>query len=213
MTDYTFLIAIAGVLFAGAMSPGPSFFVVAQNALAKSRAHGLATAVGTALGVAIFAVLASFGVTTLIQNVPSAYIVFKVVGGAYLFYLAIMIWRGAKQPLTMANEQELGKETSLYKSFLMGLITQTSNPKTALVIAGIFAAFVPSQPPSNTTLLVAIIAFVIDFAWYAVVAITLSTERSRDVYTRAKTGFDRVASVFLGAVGIRLLFSRLEQGA
>lgn len=213
MIEYSFLIAIAGVLFAGAMSPGPSFFVVAQNALAKSRAHGLATAVGTALGVAIFAVLASFGVTTLIQNVPSAYIVFKILGGAYLFYLAIMIWRSAKQPLAMTDEQATGKETSLYKAFLMGLITQTSNPKTALVIAGIFAAFVPAQPPPNTTVLVALIAFIIDFAWYAAVAITLSTARSRDVYTRAKTGFDRVAAVFLGAVGMRLLFSRLEQSA
>ncbi|MFT5572029.1 MAG: threonine/homoserine/homoserine lactone efflux protein [Cryomorphaceae bacterium] len=210
MNEYSFLLAIGGVLFAGAMSPGPSFLVVAQNSLSKSRAHGLATAIGTALGVAIFAVLASFGVTTLIEKVPSAFVLFKILGGGYLLYLAIKIWRGAKQPLAVTDNVYSASETSLYKSFSVGLVTQTSNPKTALVIAGIFAAFVPAQPPAHTTLLVALIAFVIDFSWYAAVAVTLSTDRSRGVYTRAKTSFDRVAAVFLGAVGIRLLLAKLE---
>lgn len=209
MSEYSFLAAIAGILFIGAMSPGPSFLIVAQNSLAKSRAHGIATAVGTGLGVSLFAVLASFGVTTLIEQVPSAYLVFKIVGGAYLLYLAYRIWGGAKQPLQ--TEQESGMKTgTLSQSFLLGLVTQTSNPKTALVIAGIFAAFVPANPPENTTLLVAIIAFVIDFSWYAVVAVTLSSSRSRVMYARAKTHFDRLAAVFLGAVGVRLLLSKLE---
>lgn len=206
MDDYLFLWAIAGILFVGAMSPGPSFMVVAQNALAKSRGHGVATALGTALGVSIFAVLASLGVTTLLERVPSAYIVFKVGGGAYLLYLAWRIWSGAKQPLIMSSEQSEPRK-SLVNAFLTGLITQISNPKTALVIAGIFAAFVPAQPPAYTALLVAAIAFAIDFSWYTVVAISLSTNRSRELYQRAKTNFDRIASVFLGLVGIKLILS------
>jgi len=206
MSDYLFLWAIAGVLFVGAMSPGPSFMVVAQNSLAKSRAHGVVTALGTGLGVSIFAVLASFGVTTLLQTVPSAYVVFKIVGGIYLLYLAWLIWSGAKQPLTVVSDSS-GHETSLFKSFLTGLVTQTSNPKTALVIAGIFAAFVPAEPPVYTTVLVAVIAFVIDFSWYAIVAVSLSMSHSRKLYQRAKTGFDRVAAVFLALVGAKLIMS------
>lgn len=209
MTEYTFIAAIAGVLLVGAMSPGPSFLVVAQNALSKSRAHGVATALGTGLGVAIFAVLASFGVTALIETVPSAYLVFKILGGAYLLYLAVRIWRGASEPLV--TEVPAGeKQSTLFQSFMLGLVTQTSNPKTALVIAGIFAAFVPSEPPQHTTALVAVIAFIIDFSWYALVAISLSLPKSRGVYQRAKAGFDRTAALFLGAVGVKLLLSRLD---
>lgn len=208
MHEYTFLWAIAGVLFIGAMSPGPSFLVVAQHSLSKSRAHGVATAVGTALGVSIFAVLASFGVTSLLENVPSAYLVFKVLGGTYLLYLAYRIWGGARHPLLVSGQVDQ-QQGGLFNAFIRGLITQTSNPKTALVIAGIFAAFVPVKPPANTALLVAVIAFVIDFSWYALVAVSLSTSKTRDVYQRAKAGFDRAASVFLGLVGVKLLISEI----
>jgi len=209
MNEYTFLIGIAGVLAVGAMSPGPSFMVVAKNALGQSRAHGVATALGTGLGVALFAVLASFGVTTLIQTVPSAFLVFKLIGGAYLLYLAWRIFSGAKDPLD-ASSDVATQSSGLWAAFRQGLITQTSNPKTALVIAGIFAAFVPSDPPDNTTWLVAIIAFVIDFGWYAIVAVSLSTQSSRRVYQKAKVWFDRTAALFLGAVGVKLLMSDIE---
>lgn len=209
MNDYSFLLAIAGVLLVGAMSPGPSFLVVARNSLAKSRAHGIATALGTGLGVALFAILASFGVTALIEAVPSVYLIFKFLGGAYLLFLAYKVWSGATQPLLPLHGKN-EPSGSIMQSFLLGLITQISNPKTALVIAGIFAAFVPAEPPQNTTILVFVIAFIIDFSWYAGVATILSMSRTRHVYHRAKTGFDRTAAVFLGAVGIRLLMSKLE---
>jgi threonine/homoserine/homoserine lactone efflux protein len=204
VNEYNFLVAIAGVLFIGAMSPGPSFLIVAKMSLSQTRAHGITTALGTGLGVSIFAILASFGVTTLLEQVPSIFLVFKVLGGLYLLTLAWRIWAGARQPL-IAQSHPSEVAISLFKAFSQGLITQTSNPKTALVIAGIFAAFVPTTPPDNTTWLVAIIAFVIDFSWYALVAVSLSTTSSRAVYQRAKTSFDRTAAIFLAAVGVRLI--------
>lgn len=208
-SEYGFLMAIAGILAVGAISPGPSFFVVAKNALNQSRWHGVACAVGTGLGVAIFAVLASFGVTSLINNVPSAYLVFKILGGAYLLFLAYKIWAGSSEELTQSVDGST-QQVGYLKAFMMGLVTQLSNPKTALVIAGIFAAFVPKSPPENTWLLVAMIAFFIDFGWYAFVAIGLSSESSRKVYFKAKTYVDRTVAIFLGLVFIRLMFSKLD---
>lgn len=213
MQDYSFLLAIAGVLAAGAMSPGPSFFVVAQNALSRSRADGIATAVGTALGVALFALLAGLGVIALLEQSPRLYLVLKVVGGLYLLWIASRIWRGADQALDMpasaraqtSNGTIRLQQSGAWPSFVQGLTVQTSNPKTALVIAGIFAAFVPSSPPPFTLSLVAIIAFVIDFSWYAAVAITLSSSRSKRVYDRAKPILDRAAALFLCLVAIRLV--------
>ncbi|HAU68721.1 MAG TPA: threonine transporter [Gammaproteobacteria bacterium] len=209
MQEYSFLLAIAGVLAAGAMSPGPSFFVVAQNALSRSRADGLATAVGTALGVALFAILAGFGVVALLEQMPKVYLVLKIVGGVYLLWIASKIWRGATQSLTdsegIQENPVTGMEGGPWRSFMQGLIVQTSNPKTAIVIAGIFAAFVPATPPPFTVSLVTVTAFIIDFSWYAIVAITLSNAHSRRIYDKAKPTFDRAAALFLVLVALRLI--------
>lgn len=48
------LMALAAVLIMGVISPGPSFIFVARNAVARSRLHGLVTALGTGAGAAIF---------------------------------------------------------------------------------------------------------------------------------------------------------------
>ncbi len=205
MNDYVFLLGIAAVLFFGAMSPGPSFLVVARNSLAKSRAHGLATAVGTGLGVSIFAMLAGLGVTALLRTVPVVFLIFKIAGGLYLVYLAYLIWRSAKQPLLSA-EQAVDSTETLWQAFYQGLIAQISNPKTALVIAGIFAVFIPAEPPVFTVPLIALIAFVIDFCWYAFVALSLSAQKSRHVYARLKVWLDRTVACLLGLIGLRLIF-------
>ena len=204
MNEYGFLLGIATVLFLGAMSPGPSFLVVAQNSLNKSRAHGIATAIGTGFGVSIFAVLAGFGVTALFKSMPIAFLIFKVLGGAYLIYLAYKIWSSATQPL-MSDGVLKDNKDSLLQAFYQGLIAQTSNPKTALVIAGIFAAFMPVQPPPFTLALIALIAFIIDFSWYAFVALSLSVATLKKGYARAKVWLDRVVACLLALIGLRLI--------
>ncbi|MDX7369629.1 LysE family translocator, partial [Klebsiella pneumoniae] len=52
------LMAIAAVLIMGVISPGPSFIVVARNAVARSRLPGMVTALGTGAGAAIFSLMA-----------------------------------------------------------------------------------------------------------------------------------------------------------
>ena len=116
MGEYSFIMAIAGVLLVGAMSPGPSFLVVARNALSKSRAHGVSTALGTGLGVSFFAVLASFGVTTLLKIHPHAFLLFKLVGGAYLIFLALKIWGSSRAELGSLKVDDENAGCLLYTS-------------------------------------------------------------------------------------------------
>ena len=208
MQNYSFLIAIAGVLIVGAMSPGPSFMVVAQNTLSKSRLHGIATAMGTGLGVTLFALLASVGVTALLHNSPQLFLFIKVLGGLYLWYLAYRIWSAATQTLDELTSEQ--SNNSYWNAFISGLLTQCSNPKTIIVIAGIFAAFMPSQPPPFTTALIAMLVFIIDMGWYTIVAITLASARSKAVYLKSKSTFDRIAALFLALVGLQLVSGAIQ---
>ena len=119
------LVALLGALALGAMSPGPSFVLVARTAIARSRADGLAAALGMGIGGVIFAVLVVLGLQAALRHVPALYLVLKVAGGIYLFYLGIRIWRGATEPLAITDPGERMK-SSLGSSFLVALGTQLS---------------------------------------------------------------------------------------
>lgn len=208
MNEYSFLLIIGAALLGGAMSPGPSFLIVAQNSLSKSRLHGLFTAVGTGLGAALFALLAALGVTALLEETPAAYFVFRLLGGLYLIWLSYLIWRGATQPM-IVNTQADKTQASILMSLLKGFTVQVSNPKTVFIIASIFSSVMPNQPPFNTALYVTVIAFLIDFGWYALVALSLSKQASRDFYQKAKRYFDWFAAGLLLVLGAKLIFELL----
>lgn len=53
------VLSIAGAIALGAISPGPSFVLVARTAVARSRTDGLATALGMGVGGVFFAVAAA----------------------------------------------------------------------------------------------------------------------------------------------------------
>ena len=67
------LMAIAAVLIMGVISPGPSFIFVARNAVARSRLHGMVTALGTGAGAAIFSIMAMLGLQKVLTAVPAVY--------------------------------------------------------------------------------------------------------------------------------------------
>ena len=98
------LLSILGTLAIGVISPGPSFVVVVRAAAALSRRDGLAAALGMGLGGMIFSGLALGGLQALLTHVDWLYMALKVVGGAYLVYLGIRMWRGARTPLAIAAD-------------------------------------------------------------------------------------------------------------
>jgi len=205
MDTFTTLLAIAATLAIGAISPGPSFVYVAQNAVARSRNHGLVTAMGTGVGAAIFALLALLGLQAFLLAVPVAYTALKIVGGVYLLWLAYKIIRHSREPLSM-GKVSMGEKT-LLATFRDGSFTQLSNPKTAVVFASIFTALLPREIPAYYYIALPLISFIIDAGWYSLVTVALSTERSRNVYIRFKTAIDRVAGSVMALLGLKLIFS------
>ncbi|RIX79853.1 LysE family translocator [Acidovorax cavernicola] len=209
MMDTTLsLLGIAGAMAVGAMSPGPSFVMVARTAVA-SRSDGLAAALGMGAGGLAFSIAALAGLQAAFLAVPGLYLAIKGLGGAYLIYLGFRIWRGARQPLAMTPDTEASprKQGRSGRTFLLGLATQVSNPKTAVVYASIFAAFLPREVPLVLALAVPAVIFCIETGWYAIVALALSSAAPRAAYLRYKTWIDRAAGGVMGLLGLRLVWS------
>ncbi|WP_341915091.1 LysE family transporter [Ferrovibrio terrae] len=198
------LLSIIVAIALGAISPGPSFVLVARTAIAGSRRAGLGTALGMGLGGLTFASLALLGLIALLAQVAWLYLGLKIIGGLYLLYLAWRLWRGASEPLTLDTSAATGT-AGFGRAVLVGLFTQLSNPKTAVVYAGIFAALLPQQPPLWLALTLPAAIFVVEFGWYALVATAFSAGGPRRVYLGAKSWIDRLAGGVMAALGIRLI--------
>ena len=212
MHDYLFFIPIAIALGLGVISPGPSFIFVAQTAMQKSRAHGVATSLGMGTGAMLLALMAISGLFVILKTIPVLYIVLKIFAGLYLLYIAYSMWKAADEPFLNASENSrnntVRQHGSLKKAYLLGLLTQLSNPKTAIVIGGIFMAFLPEQTPDYAVLLLSVMAFIIDASWYIVVAIALTTPPAQQLYLRFKKSINRLASGLMGALGLKLAFNQ-----
>jgi threonine/homoserine/homoserine lactone efflux protein len=202
MTAHAALFAILGALFIGAMSPGPSFVFVVRTAVARSRADGLAAAVGMGVGAMTFGALALVGLHTLMSEAAGLYWALKIAGGLYLIYLAIVIWRHAGASLAL--DGAIGRN-GLAKSFGLALATQLSNPKIVAVFGAVFAALLPAEPPLWLDLALPPLIFCQETFWYALVALAFSSAAPRAMYLRARTVIDRVAGTIIGVLGVRLI--------
>ena len=204
MSTTTSLFGILGALLIGAISPGPSFVLVSRIAITASRLDGLAAALGMGLGGALFGTLALAGLSALLLQVEWLYMTLKLIGGAYLVYLGIRIWRGASAPLPIDTAATF-EQKSVLRSFTFAFVTQISNPKTAVVYGSIFAALLPASPPHWLLLALPPLIFFIEASWYATVALVFSANKPRAVYLHSKTRIDRIAGAVMSALGARLI--------
>jgi threonine/homoserine/homoserine lactone efflux protein len=204
MPAHAALLSILGALLIGAISPGPSFVMVARMSVALSRLDGLAAALGMGTGGVVYGALALLGLQALLAQVEWLYLGMKVAGGLYLIHLAIKLWRGAARPIDMTGA---GRQdgAGAAKSFWLALCTQLSNPKTAIAYASIFAALLPPQPPLWMIVVLPPLIFLVETSWYAVVALAFSSDRPRGAYLRAKRWIDRLAGSVMALLGVRLI--------
>jgi threonine/homoserine/homoserine lactone efflux protein len=155
------------------------------------------------VGGMAFGVLALAGLTAVFATVEWLYTGLRLLGGAYLIYLGVMIWRGADAPIVVPDK--VNGSTGPRRSFVVGLTTQVSNPKAAVVYASVFAALLPPSLPGWTYLVLPPLIFALETAWYVAVALLFSAEAPRAAYLRSKRWIDRLAGAVMGLLGVRLI--------
>ena len=209
MSTSAVLLAVLATLLVGAISPGPSFLLVSRISVVQSRAHGLAAALGMGLGGTVFASLALLGLAALLSQIVWLDTILKLDGGAYLIWLGIRIWQGASDPLPSADTVSI-RERSLLRSAAFGLLTQLSNPKTAVFYASIFAAMLPASPSVSLLIALPPLVFAVEAGWYAIVALSFSAPYPRKLYLQAKPWADRLAGTVMSLLGLRLMLDAAD---
>ncbi|MEV0389102.1 LysE family translocator [Nonomuraea sp. NPDC050643] len=205
MTSMTQIVAFGGVVLLGAISPGPDFAVVVRRSAVSGRGHGMAAAVGIAVGVSVWVVAAATGIAALLAASAMAFTVVKVVGAAYLLYLGIKALRSALRGggELMLDVPDPGGRGS-WAAFAEGLLTNVLNPKAALFFVALVPQFVSSGATFRDTLVFSAVALGGTVAWFLVVANIVGTLRQVFARPAVRRTVDGLTGAALIGLGIKL---------
>ncbi|MFO0997495.1 MAG: LysE family transporter [Alphaproteobacteria bacterium] len=198
------VLGAATIWLLAVVSPGPNTLIVSQMAIARSRAAGLGATFGIAMGALTYAALTLFGLSIVLDRVAWLNGPIRIAGGAYLIYLGIKSWRGARGAIA-APDIAAVTDGHLAHGIRVGLLTSLTNPKSIAFFVGLFAAAVPAAAPLWTKLAVLAAGGAIELGWYAIVATALSAGRARALYLRTKVVIDRTIGGILVLLGCKLL--------
>ncbi|MFM2350819.1 MAG: hypothetical protein RIR04_1785 [Pseudomonadota bacterium] len=195
------VLTVAGLLTMGAISPGPAVLMAARTGLTEGMRTGVFLALGIGAGAVFWAVMALSGLAMLFKLAPQLLLSFKVAGGLYLMWIAYGLWRSADKPVA---EPSAAPPRSAVSAFKLGLTTQLSNPKPAVLMSAIFVGMVP--PGTAFGVIGGLLAylFVAETTWNTLVAKIFSFQGTRRAYIGAKTTIDRIFGGLLGLLGLKI---------
>ena len=184
-------------------SPGPALVMATHTSASKGRAAGIAAGAGLGLMAGIWTMMALLGLAVIFELFPMLYIGAKILGGAYLMYLAYKAWRYASAPVDT-------RSPAVRHAFRQGFLVNLLNPKSLLFAGAVLVAVFPAGISVVDTVVIVINHFLVEIAFYTILSFCMSTQAVSERYIRAKAFIDRGAAVVLGALGIRLILSRAE---
>ena len=199
------LAAFASVVLihlAAAISPGPSFVVALRVAAAEGFRVAAALALGFGFGALLWAGAAMAGLALVFQLMPPLFIALKVIGAAFLLFLAVQMWRHARDPMARPDTDAAPRSAGAAVRF--GFLTFASNPKPAVFFGAVFVNLVPAGTPLPWQAAILLAVFVNETLWYLFVARVFSLPRPRAAYARAKAWIDRGFGTLLALLGLKI---------
>ncbi len=192
---------IASVLLA--IAPGPdNIFVITHSVLRGWRA-GFAVVLGLCTGLLVHTTAVALGVAVVLQTSTWAFATLKVIGAAYLLYLA---WQAFTATVikTGSSEQHVG----FLWSYRRGIIMNVTNPKVSLFFLAFLPQFVPSGTESVSLYIVLLgaifaMATITVFGTMALLAARLSAWLNES--ETLQKGLNRAAGLVFIALALHLL--------
>lgn len=196
----TFLIGTVLII----LVPGPN----SMYCLSVAGQYGVRTAYRSILGIlvgdSILMLATALGAGTVLKANPHLFTAFKLIGGAYLFWIGFNLIRAGVTTYRERHNHELKARKAVKAThvFKRALSLSLSNPKAILFFLTFFVQFVePSYPqPLITFLALAVILQIISFAYLNTLAFAGTQLRQYFAHNRllAAFGLSGIGTLFCG---------------
>lgn len=175
------------------LTPGADTMLVLRTAIVGGRRPAVLAGLGVCTGLFFWGAAAGLGLTAIVLASRVAYDALRVVGAAYLVFLAVSALRRKDDPVSESAPAR-------GHPFVRGLLTNTLNPK----VGAFYITFLPQFIPRHSSVLVCSLLFAAVHAaegvgWLS--AVSLLSDRVAHVIRRRRVRrwLDRVtAAIFVG---------------
>jgi threonine/homoserine/homoserine lactone efflux protein len=191
-----YLVAATGL----SLTPGPNSLLVLTHGALHGHRKTLFTVAGGAIGFVALIALSMLGIGALLKTSAEALTMLKLLGGAYLVWLGIQLWRA---PAIHLQADAAKTDTRGAELFRQGLLAAVTNPKALLF----YGAFLPQFIDPRRDLL---LQFIIMAATFAAIEIVVEyllarlAHRIRPALERVGRSFNRVCGGMFVAMGVAL---------
>ncbi len=186
------------------LTPGPNMIYCISRTLCQGKGAGLISLSGVGLGFFAHLLAAAFGLTALLLAVPMAFTAIKVIGAAYMLWLA---WQAVKPGGASPFETRELPHDPPRTLFLMGMTTNLLNPKVAMFYLSFFPQFL--HPERGQVLLQSLTLGAIQITVsMAVNALLIFSAAGLALFLNRNPGWLRVQRYVMGSV-LALLAVRL----
>lgn len=144
MLDYSLLLLFLPTSFFISITPGLCMTLAMSLGMTIGLRRTFYMMWGELLGVATVATASILGVTTIMLNYPTAFVVFKWCGGIYLCYLGVNMWL-SKGKLSLQSDSNSNHQYSNGHLFGQGFITTLINPKGWAFMVSLLPPFIDSE--------------------------------------------------------------------
>ena len=129
-----------------AISPGPDNIFVLMQSVVHGKKYGISTIIGLMSGCLVHTTFVAFGVSTIIKENNTIFLVIKLLGAIYLCFLSYSVFK-SDATITMTT-QNIQKKTP-FQLFKMGFMMNVLNPKVTIFFLALFPGFLFSNELST----------------------------------------------------------------
>ncbi|MBF6211742.1 LysE family translocator [Nocardia puris] len=142
MIETTAVLGVAAAALGMVLTPGPNMMYLVSRTVSQGRRAGLVSLAGVAAGFGVYLAAATAGIVAVFAVVPGLYLAVKLLGAAYLLWLAWQAVRPGGGSVFAPSELPADPARRL---FTMGLLTNLLNPKIAIMYLALIPQFVTPE--------------------------------------------------------------------
>ncbi|MGL5390169.1 MAG: LysE family translocator [Shewanella sp.] len=144
MPDLALLAVFIPTFFFVSITPGMCMTLAMTLGMTIGVRRTLWMMLGELVGVALVASAAVMGVASIMLNYPEIFQLFKWLGGIYLAYVGVQMWR-ARGKLAVLSEEDTRPRASQFALISQGFITAIANPKGWAFMVSLLPPFINAE--------------------------------------------------------------------